>query len=244
MRIQVCGRLAVSLDGVRVEDELPGRKGRLLVGYLVVNRARDVGVDELLTALWGSDPPSLSTLRALVSKTRQVLGQGALGRGGPYRLVLPAGARVDIEAAAEAVHRAESSAAAGEWTRAWGPAQVALFTAQRGFLTGEESLEWIEDRRRWLAEMELRALECYGAASLGIGGRETAGAERVGRTLVQREPYRESGYRLLMSALAARGNVADAVLVYERLRERLREDLGIGPGADTRALHQELLNQS
>jgi hypothetical protein len=37
----------------------------------------------------------------------------------------------------DAVHRAESAVALGEWRRAWGPAQVALFISRRGFLPGE-----------------------------------------------------------------------------------------------------------
>lgn len=240
----MCGRFTLSIGGARVEDRLPGNKGRLVVAYLTVHRARDVAPDELAAAVWPGGAPSDVTVRALLSKVRLVLGSDALGRGAPYRLLLPRDARIDIEAAADAIHRAESAVAAGEWARAWGPAQVALFTARRGFLTGEDGAPWIDERRRWVAEVELRALECYGAASLGIGGRELAGAERVGRALVAREPYRESGYRLLMAVLAARGNPADAVVVYERLRERLRDDLGVGPGQETRDLHADLLRRA
>jgi SARP family transcriptional regulator, regulator of embCAB operon len=52
-RIQLCGRLAVELEGRRVEEALPGAKGRLLFAYLVLNRDRRVSRDELLTAVYG-----------------------------------------------------------------------------------------------------------------------------------------------------------------------------------------------
>jgi DNA-binding SARP family transcriptional activator len=44
-----------------------------------------------------------------------------------------------------------------------------------------------------------------------------------------------------MRALAARGNVAEALLAYDELRRRLREDLGASPSAATQDLHRRLL---
>ena len=117
---------------------------------------------------------------------------------------------------------------------------MALFTARRGFLADEEA-SWIERQRQELAEMELRALECYAASCLGLGGIELPAAERTARRLVEREPYRESGYRILMRALAASGNVADALRAYDRLSSLLREELGVDPGPQTREVHRELL---
>ena len=240
--IQLCGTLAVSLDGRRVEHLLPGRQGRLLLAYLVLNRTRDVTTDELVNALWSDEAPDRAeaTLRTLISKVRRVVGADALGRGGRYRLSLPDDVRVDLELARDAIHRAESASAAADWLRAWAPAQVALFIARRGFLPGEEAL-WIEQTRRSLGEIETRALECYAAASLGAGATELAIAERSARLLVEREPFRESGYRILMGSLAAQGNVADALLTYDRLARTLREELGVDPSATTRELHRSLL---
>jgi DNA-binding SARP family transcriptional activator len=54
-------------------------------------------------------------------------------------------------------------------------------------------------------------------------------------------PYRESGYRFLMQALADEGNAAEALRVYEELRARLRDELGAAPSAPTRAVHRDLL---
>jgi DNA-binding SARP family transcriptional activator len=117
---------------------------------------------------------------------------------------------------------------------------VALHTAQRGFLPGHEA-PWIEAIRTEVEEIRLRALECVGDAGLGMGGGELDAAERSGRRLVELAPFRESGHRLLMEALAARGNVAEALLVYERLRALLRDELGIVPGAPTREAYERLV---
>jgi DNA-binding SARP family transcriptional activator len=140
------------------------------------------------------------------------------------------------------VHRAESAVALGDWVQAWAPSRAALYVANRGFLPGFEG-PWIDERRRWLEDVRLRALECVGAAGLGMGGTELATAERAGRALVEAAPFRESGYRLLMEALAARDNGAEALRVYDGLRVLLREELGVAPGQAAQELHRRLLAQ-
>lgn len=241
-RIQLCGRLIVELGGRRIEDELPGRQGRLLFAYLALNRLRLVGRDELIEALWQDNAPPTAdaSLSALLSKLRSVLGPGVLEGKSELRLVLPTGTWIDVEAASEAIHRAESAVALGDWTAAWGPARIALGVAGRGFLPGFEA-SWVEERRRALDDLRLRALECVAAAGLGLGGPELAATERSARALVEAAPFRESGYRLLMEALAARGNVAEALVVYDRLRRLLRDELGIAPGPAAQELHRRLL---
>jgi DNA-binding SARP family transcriptional activator len=241
VRIQICGPLVVERDGQRLEAALPGRQGRLLFAYLTVNRYRQVSRDELAEALWREpDPAAVDTrLNPLLSKLRRVFGAGSIDGRSMLRLCLPAG-WVDLEAAAEASHRAESAIAQRDWTRAWGPALTALFIAERGFLPGDDA-PWIDEVRHHLAELRVRALECYAAASLGLGGTELAGAVRAGRQLVRLAPLRESGYRYLMQALAAQDNLAEALGVYGQLSECLRDQLGVSPGPATRELYERLL---
>jgi two-component SAPR family response regulator len=54
-RIRFCGRFVVRLDGRRVEGALAGAKGHLLFAYLVLNRFRRIGRDELLDAIYGEE---------------------------------------------------------------------------------------------------------------------------------------------------------------------------------------------
>jgi pentatricopeptide repeat protein len=231
-KVQLCGRLVIELDGERVEARLPGRQGRLLFAFLAANRNRTLTRAQLLDALWpdGRD----GGLAPLLSKLRRVVPLAGL------RLALPPAAWVDIEAAADGVHRAESAIAQDDFHRAWGPSQVAMFISGRTFLPGEESV-WIDDARRGLEGLHLRALEAYAQAGLGIGSTELAAAVRAGRELTRREPYRETAHRLLMHALAREGNTAEALLVYDQLRTRLQEDLGTAPSTQTQELHKHLL---
>ena len=86
---------------------LPGRQGRLLFTYLIVSRHRQVPRDELAEALWREPDPAAvdARLNPLLSKLRRVFGPDAMDGRSTIRLCLP-DAWVNLEAAAEAIHRA------------------------------------------------------------------------------------------------------------------------------------------
>ena len=214
----------------------------MLFAFLTLNRRRALPRGELLEAVWPDGVPDAADagLSALLSKLRRVLGGDRVDGRSAVRLHLPPDAWIDVEAAGEALHRAESAVARGEWTAAWGPARVVQHVTTRPFLSGEEA-PWVADRRRRLDEMYVRALELAAEACLGIGGAELDTAERAARSLVERAPFRESGHRYLMRVLAARQNPAEALRVYDALRLLLREELGVAPAAATQELHRELL---
>lgn len=239
VRIQLCGRVCIEINGERRDSRLPGPQGRRLFAYLTVRRFAVLTRQDLYSALWGERLPAApdAALSALLSRLRTTMQPVAFDS---LRLALPDGAWVDLEAARDAIHRAESANALGEWGRAWGAAQVTLFTARRGFLPGED-LPWIADIRNELESLHIRALEAYAEASLHVAGTELATAERSARDLVARAPFRESGFRVLMAALTARGNTAEALRVYDNLVRLLSEELGVVPSQPTRDLHARLL---
>jgi SARP family transcriptional regulator, regulator of embCAB operon len=244
-RIQLCGRFVVRLDGQRVEDRLPGANGRLLFAYLVLNRLRRMDRDELLAAVYGEDvardhQPRLSVL---LSKLRRAVGPELVSGRSEIELVLSPDAFVDVEAAVEGVHRAESHVSRHEWADAWGPSGVAYYVASRPLLQGHDRA-WLDDWRRRLDGIRLRGLECFAAASLGLGGRSLPRAEECGRRLIALAPYRETGYEILMEALERRSNNAEALLVYDRLRVLLHHELGVAPGPAVQTIYRRLLGQA
>jgi DNA-binding SARP family transcriptional activator len=192
-----------------------------------------------MTALWPDELPrgADSSLSALLSKLRRVL---PLEGRGDIRNALPRDAFVDFEAALEAIHRAESAVRRGAFADGWAPSRVALHTATRGFLPGED-LPWVRERRDLLEDVRLRAYECVAEIGLGLGGPELDAALRSARALVRLAPLRESGHRLLMQALHADGNDAEAIAAYDALRVRLRDELGTAPSPPTQELHRALL---
>jgi len=241
-RIQLCGRLSVEIDGVQLSERLRGRQVPLLLAYLVLNRARHVGRDELIDAVWPNQAPVSqdAALRTLLSRLRSSLGASALAGRDELILTLPEPVWIDVEAAAAEVARALDALERSDARRAWALAQVPLNIASRGLLPGAQAT-WLEAPRRELEDVRQQALEVIGRAGLLMGGTQLQSAERAARTLIETEPYRESGYVLLMEALSARGNVAEALRVFDGLRTLLRDELGTNPSPEAIAAHERLL---
>jgi DNA-binding SARP family transcriptional activator len=248
LRVHVCGRLAVeSGEVVLRERDFPARQGRRLWVYLVLNRRLPVGRVELAEAVWGEDAPEAvdTALNALVSRLRATLRPIAArhpeltlrGEVGRYALSLPAESFVDLERARLAIHQADVAFRRGDFALTLSECRVALEIAGRGCLPGEEA-PWIEGWRQTLSEIRGRAHERTVEAELARGNPELA--ETEARDLIAREPLQESAYRLLMRALAARGNAAEIPAVLARCRQTLSEGAELTPSPETVRLAREL----
>ncbi len=240
--VQLCGRLVVRSAGAELAGQLPGAQGRIAFAWLVDNRDRATRREDLATAIWGEARPAASgqAMRALLSKLRSIVGRDSLPPDGPLRLRLDRDANVDVEVAARAIHDAESGVARQQWERAWIASQIAMNVTRRSFLTGHDGA-WVEQRRRELGAVYVRALATLAAAAMGLGETELLTAERAARELVAAEPLSEGATALLMRALDARGERPAALVAYDDLRLRLREALGVAPGPRLLALHSQLL---
>jgi DNA-binding SARP family transcriptional activator len=248
LRVYLTGNVALEAgDRLVTERELPGRQGRSLLAVLTWERDRAFTSDELAEVLWGDDPPDAwaAALRSLVSKLRKLSERRSIevriDHGlGAYQLRLPADAWVDVEAAGAAVHEAEAALRAGDRAGAVGAALVANAIARRPFLQGDDGA-WIAAKRESLRRIRIRALDVRGAVALASG--DPIGAATDAEAIIQLEPYREMAYVLLMRAHAAAGNGAEAVAVYERLRTRLADELGVGPSPETETAFLELVRE-
>lgn len=248
MRLYLTGSLAVEEAPLLfAETEFPGRQGRLLFACLACERSRAIPREELAEILWPQDVPTAweSALKALVSKLRHTLaplsGKTLIGTEfGCYRLRLPSDCWVDWEAARRGLDEAEGALRAGKAHQGWGPANVAVTVARRGFLAGENG-PWVKARRRSLCELLARALDCYGTICLETGQAELAA--QAAEEMIADEPFRESGYQGLMRAHAKLGNRAEAVRAYHRCRELLAEELGVSPSPETEAVYLSILKR-
>jgi len=250
-RIHLAGTMCLERGDVLVpESRLPGRQGRLAFAMLAAERERAVSKEELADELWNGEPPKAweVALRAILSKLRGVLveagldGQAALAHAfGCYQLRLPPDAWVDIEVAADAVHRAEAALRDDDRAAAMGWSLVANAIARRGFLPGEDGA-WATRRRRELQTVRVRALECRAQVLIEQGSAEAA--VRDVETVLDLEPFRETSYRLLMRAHVEAGNPAEALRAFERCRTTISQELGVDPSAETEALHLEILRSA
>jgi DNA-binding SARP family transcriptional activator len=247
VRLLICGRISIEHEGgVVAESAFPGRLGRRLWAYLVLQRRRPVSRGELVDALWGDASPEAAdaSLNALVSRVRTAIAP--LGPGcaelraatGTYSLHLAADAFVDRERAWSAINHVQALQREGRLADAWAEAIIANEIAARGFLAGEDA-PWIEAERRTLRDIELQALDAVCEAELAQ--RRPLEAERVARRLVTVDPLRESGYRHLMRAARDAGNAAQAVAIMDECRAALAA-VSARPSAVTERLFRELVH--
>jgi predicted ATPase/DNA-binding SARP family transcriptional activator len=242
MEIRLCGGLAVEYGGEPLEEKLPGRQGRLLLAYLALNGGRGASRGELIDAVWYEHRPARpeAALSTVLSRLRGVLPEGLIEGRRELSLRVGRGDQLDVPEAEAALQRARAAAARRDWEAAEDGARTALGIASAPLLPGHEA-PWLDEWRRWLDGLAVEALELCAAAGVRREDADLAAAEAAARALVEREPYRESGYLCLMEVQAARGNAAEALRVYEQLRALLSDELGAAPGPGVKDLHERLL---
>ena len=203
-----------------------GARLRDLIIRLALAGGKPVSTAALAEAVWGDDLPAdlANALQTLVSRARRALGgAGAVGQSAAgYRLAVTSD---DVDAL-----RFERLAADGTVEEAlalWrGPALedagafAGPYAVRLHKLRLDATLTWLE---REVAQ---------GRAAAHVAELEALAAE---------SPLNEKVATLLMRTLAATGRQAEALAVYEELRGRLADELGIDPGPDLRAAHLEVL---
>ncbi|MEV0298135.1 BTAD domain-containing putative transcriptional regulator [Nocardia sp. NPDC050710] len=241
MRIALLGPVTAHTDDGAPID-IGGVRLRMLLARLAVEGGRPVSVDGLIDGLWGEEPPAeaAGALQALVSRLRKALrGAGSVdfGAGGYQLSVRPDD--VDAYRFEELAGRGRRELAAGKAEAAagvlaaaaalWhGPALADVLEAPFADLAASR----LNDLRAAAAEDRFDAeLRCGGHAAV-LADLESAAAER---------PLSERLAALRMRALAASGRQSDALAVYEQMRERLGDELGVDPSAELRETHLALL---
>jgi DNA-binding SARP family transcriptional activator len=248
-RIYLTGSVAIEHGEQLVrERQLPGRQGRIAFVFLAVHRHRSIHREELLGAIWPGDAPAQtdSALDAILSKLRGALKSAGFPPGtagievasGTIALQLPGHTWIDLEAAANALDEAEGAVRRHDAVNAWSLANVAVVIARRPFLPDVEA-PWIEAQRGALRAQQMRALQCLVAVS--AGNHEPLLAIQHAAEMVQLEPFRETAYQLLMKMHAAAGDRAEALRVFAKCRELLRDELGVSPSPQTEAVYLEIL---
>ena len=241
LSITCFGELRIELAGRDVTPELPGRQGRTLFAYLAVT-TRPVSRDELIDALWPSHPPAHpeAAFGSVLAKVRRALPDGLIPGRESLALHTPPAA-LDVLEVRRSVAHAERALEDGDARAALEAGQAGLDVLSRPLLPALSG-DWLDAARDEFAVIQLRGLEIVARAGTSLGDAPAlAAAERAAEELVERQPFREDCYALLMDAQARRGNSAEALRTFERLRVLLREELGASPSPEVVAVHERVL---
>ncbi|MET7641333.1 BTAD domain-containing putative transcriptional regulator [Streptomyces sp. NPDC005438] len=247
VRIEVLGAVrAVDPEGRPLG--LRGPRHREVLARLLVARGRLVPTEVLLDDLWAGAPPAgaLTSLRTFVAALRRSLEPERPPRT-PPRLLVTEGPgyalrpdRLDVDAhhfeqALEYARSAtdpEAEPRLREALALWrGPAYADL----------PES-PWIHAERARLEELRLQAVERHTLARLHQG--VTAPLIPLLERHLAEHPWREPAWGLLARTLYLDGRQGEALTVLDRVRTRLRRQLGVDPGPALRQLELDILRRS
>jgi DNA-binding SARP family transcriptional activator/tetratricopeptide (TPR) repeat protein len=248
LKIRVLGALAGWRSGVAFALGPP--RQRAVLGLLALHPGQALHRDVIIDALWGDRPPAsaVDLLHTHVSRLRHLLEPGRPARdhegllhcdGGSYRLELT-GDELDLLAFRELARRGREAALAHD-----DDAACTMFSEALGLWHGEP----LCDVQVLRGHPAVAAVACeheeavlgYAAAALSAGTPERA--RPYLRVLADREPLSEPVHAMLMQTLASGGDQAAALAVYDHIRRRLDDELGVRPGAVLAEAHSRVLHQ-
>jgi DNA-binding SARP family transcriptional activator len=240
VEFRVLGPLSVTHAGEPVYLDY-GHKTRLLLAILLARAPRVVPIDDLLSGLWGEQPPrsARANIHQYVHRLRLALGVERIrSHAAGYALSIPdedldaarfralaAGASTDFSGGHTSAANVSLRSALDVWS---GPAFA-------GFLDCE--LVTVEATR--LEQHRLSIHEQWAETELELG-RHRELIENL-TELAETHPYRETLRAQLMLALHRSGRRAEALELYRRTRAVLVAELGVEPGESLQQLHQAIL---
>jgi DNA-binding SARP family transcriptional activator/tetratricopeptide (TPR) repeat protein len=243
--VAVLGPVAAWRDGVALRLGPPGR--RAVLALLALAGGELVRRETLVDALWGQRPPGTAAelVAAHVSRLRRVLdpggADGVLAAAGAAGWRLRAGAgELDVVVFGELARQAGAAAAGGDAAAGCGLYEQAL-GLWRGDPAGDVPVLRGHPAVAELLRRRAEVVAGYAQAASGLGRDEQVIGLLDG--LARAEPLNERVHARLMVALAGAGQQAAAVAVYEDVRRRLDEELGVYPGAELAEAHRRLLRQ-
>jgi DNA-binding SARP family transcriptional activator len=223
VEIQLLGRFSVVVDGVPVSgDAWRSRRAADVVKLLALAPAHRLHRMEVMEALWPeSDPEASGTnLRKALHFARLAAGdeRSVANERGVLELWPDGRVDTDVERFEAAARRAlddGDEASCREAARLYG-----------GDLLPDDRYEsWSFEPRGRVQRLYLDVLR--------------AGA--LWDRLAEEDPTDEQAARELMRSHLDAGERREAIRRFERLREALRDDLGVGPDSTTVALYEEVL---
>jgi predicted ATPase/DNA-binding SARP family transcriptional activator len=242
--LRMLGPLEVDCGGTPVM--IGGGKERALLVVLALQVGRVVSVDRLIESLWAEEPPRSPAvaLRMVVSRARKALelatpDEVIVTRSPGYAL---SSEMVDVDVA-----RFELLVSLGRAHLAQGQYEAAadsLASALRlwhGDALAEATGDRLQAEATRLTEARLLAAEARIEADAACGRHVQIVGEL--EELCRRHVLRERLWAQLMVVLYRCGRQAEALRVYQDLRIALRDELGIDPSPELRALESAVLAQ-
>ncbi|GAA0743716.1 tetratricopeptide repeat protein [Dactylosporangium roseum] len=245
LRLLVLGQLSVLVDDVPVEPGSP--RQRTLLGRLALSANALVEADELIETVWGMRPPPASRdlLQNRISRLRQRLGLGRsaaaapalIARGGGYELAVTED-ELDLLLFRRLARQARQLRDSSGGAAAYPPFRRAVDLWRGSPLAELDALRSCAHVAALELEWRAVVVECAVAAEVvGLDDEVVP----VLRQATEADPLYEPAQARLMVALARTGQPAAALAVFDGLRQRLADELGIDPSTELQQLHRDIV---
>jgi DNA-binding SARP family transcriptional activator len=242
---RVLGPLEV-VNGGRPVPVPPGKQ-RVVLAALLLRANRTVSITDLTDQLWDGAAPfdSRGAVQKYVMRLRQALsGTDVSIQTEPdgYRIELLPG-QLDLDRSDALVHQGRRAAEQGD-DRAASAALADALQLWRAVppLTNVASPALHRNEVPRLVERYLQALELRIDVDLRLGRHAELSEELIG--LVLSYPLRERFWAQWMRALHATGRQGEALEAYREVTRLLADELGIDPGPELRAAHEQILRRT
>lgn len=244
MQFRILGPVEV-LDDAGTPVAIGGVRERALLALLLLFANEVVSSERLVDQVWGvrRSDGVLHALRVHISRLRRALrsaGGDNLLLTRPPGYVLQVGRQtVDAARFADLLVRSRQRAGSGDHAAAAADLRDALALWRGPALSGLGGATFVPAHAARLEEARLTAVEQRIEYDLGAGRH----AEIIGELgqLTTEHPLREGLWRARMLALYRCRRQAEALQVYQDLRDLLRGELGLEPSAALTDLHQAIL---
>lgn len=222
LQVELLGQFRVMVDGKEIPaDAWRRERGAGLVKLLALSAGHRLHREQVMEAFWPDldAEAAAANLRKAVHFARRALGEHRLLDSTDVVALAPLDElAVDVEAF-------EALATTALRDRDPQACERAADLYRGELLPDDRYAEWLEPNRRQLQDRYAQLLR-------------TAG---LWERLVALDPTDEPAQCALMQAALDGGNRAEAIRCFQRLRERLRIDLGVGPKASTITLYERAL---
>ena len=201
--------------------------------------------DELVDLLWGDDVPqsAVNLIQTYVSRLRRVLEPRRAARGESRLLSLVRGAyRLNVDDDQVDLLRLRRLSARAEATADPGPALALLDETLGLWRGGPDAPELLGTPLVTHLGDEYLSIVLRHADLAQRTGRADTALPRL-RELAGRHRLHEPLQARLIVTLAASGRQAEALAVYDDIREELADELGIDPGPDLLDAHRGVLQR-
>jgi TolB-like protein/Tfp pilus assembly protein PilF len=214
--------------------ELPGQKDRALLAILALAQGAPQSRDKLAGLLWSDrgDPQARDSLKHALNRVRQSLGETLADALVADRQSI----RLDLARVAVDAVQLEQLARTGTPEAVERACALATGDLLDGISVRDAGFEeWLGAERQRLRRLHEDALTGLLAPGLPVQTRE-----RAARRLIALDPLREAATRALMQVHLERGETAQAMKLFETLKDRLHAELGVKPEPETMRLQDAL----